>query len=87
MPSGKTVSPANQALLEGPTAGFSAAPVTLSGTQTVARLTVKCDLIATKEPVTLSVLGAAKIGEQVLPRGCARRGSDAAFLVAALGPG
>ena len=54
--------------LKDPPAGFSAAPVTLSGTQTVARLTVKCNLVATKEPVTLSVLGTAKIGEQELVR-------------------
>jgi hypothetical protein len=54
--------------LKDPPAGFSAAPVTLSGTQTVARLTVKCTLVATKEPVTLSVLGAAKIGGQELAR-------------------
>ena len=49
--------------LKDPPAGFSASPVTLSGTQAVARLTFKCDLTATKEPVTLSVVGSAKIGE------------------------
>jgi hypothetical protein len=54
--------------LKDPPAGFSAAPVTLSGTQTVARLTVKCNLVATKEPVALSILGAAKIGGQELAR-------------------
>ncbi len=50
--------------LKDPPAGFSSPPVTLSGTQTVARLTFKCDLAATKESVNLSIVGSAKIGEK-----------------------
>jgi hypothetical protein len=49
--------------LKDPPPGFSAAPVTLSGTQVVARLTFKSDLVATKEPVSLSIVGSAKIEE------------------------
>jgi hypothetical protein len=44
--------------------GFSAPPVTLSGTQTVARLMLRCDLGAMKEPANLSVVGSAKIGDK-----------------------
>lgn len=47
--------------LKDPPPGFSASPVTMSGTQVVARLTFKSDLIATKEPVSLSIVGSAKI--------------------------
>ena len=54
--------------LQDPPAGFSASPVTLSGTQVVARLTVKSDLVATAEPVSLSIVGSAKIGEQEIVR-------------------
>jgi hypothetical protein len=50
--------------LKEPPAGFSAVPVTLTGTQTVARLTLKSDLVATKEPVNLFVQGSAKIQER-----------------------
>ena len=45
-------------------AGFSASPVILSGTQSVARLTIKSDLAVTKTPVSLSVVGSAKIGDR-----------------------
>jgi hypothetical protein len=45
-----------------PPPGFSATPVTLAGTQLVARLTIKTDLPATHEPVPLSIVGTAKIG-------------------------
>jgi hypothetical protein len=50
--------------LKVPPAGFSSSPVTLTGTQTMARLTIKTDLVATNEPVSLSVVGSAKIGEK-----------------------
>lgn len=50
--------------LREPPAGFSAAPVSLSGTQAVARLTLKTDRVATTEPVNLSVVGSAKIQER-----------------------
>ena len=49
--------------LKDPPPGFSASPVTLSGTQVVARLTFKSDLVATKEPLSLSIVGSAKINE------------------------
>jgi hypothetical protein len=52
--------------LKDPPAGFSAYSVTLSSTQTVARLTIKTDLVATKEPVDLSVIGTAKLSDQEL---------------------
>ena len=50
--------------LKDPPAGFSAPPATLAATQTVARLNIKTTLVDTKEPVTLSVVGSAKIGDQ-----------------------
>ena len=50
--------------LKNPPAGFSAAPISLSGTQALARLTLKTDLVATREPVNLSVVGSAKIEGQ-----------------------
>jgi hypothetical protein len=51
-------------LLTNAPAGFSSFPVTLSGTQAVARLTIKADMVATKDPVNLSIVGVAKIGER-----------------------
>lgn len=54
--------------LKDPPAGFSASPAMLSGTQTVARLTVRSSLMATEEPVSLSIVGSAKIGEKELTR-------------------
>ena len=48
--------------LKDPPVGFSSAPVTLSGTQMVAQLSLKSDLVATEGPVTLSVVGRAQIG-------------------------
>jgi len=54
--------------LKDPPAGFSAAPGTLWPTQTVARLTLKTDLLATPEPVNLSIRGTARIGDQELVR-------------------
>jgi hypothetical protein len=50
--------------LKDPPSGFSAPPTTLAATQTVGRLNVKTTLLATKEPVTLSVVGSAKIADQ-----------------------
>jgi hypothetical protein len=50
--------------LKDPPAGFSAFPVTLAATQTVARLPLKGPLAPTQEPLTLSVVGSAKIGQK-----------------------
>lgn len=50
--------------LKSPPKGFSASPVTLAATQTVARLTLKSDLVATEEPVNLTVVGNAKLGDR-----------------------
>lgn len=47
--------------LKDPPPGFSSSPVTLSSTQSVARLTIKTDRVATAEPITLSVVGSARI--------------------------
>ncbi len=52
--------------LKDPPEGFSAPPVTLSGTQTVARLNIRTTLSATPKPVALSVVGTAKLGDQAL---------------------
>lgn len=54
--------------LRNPPPGFSATPVTLFATQTVARLTLKCDLPATPEPVNLVIQGSARIGENEIVR-------------------
>jgi hypothetical protein len=48
--------------LQNPPKGFSPMPLTLSGTQTIARLAVKTDVTELKQPVTLVVEGRAKIG-------------------------
>jgi hypothetical protein len=50
--------------LKNPPPGFSAAPVTLSGTQEVARLTIKSDLLETAGPVNLTIAGTGRIGER-----------------------
>ena len=50
--------------LKDPPPGFSASPVSLSGTQEVARLTLKTTLVETEEPVNLTIAGSAKIGER-----------------------
>ncbi len=52
--------------LKDPPAGFSAAPVILAATQTVARISIKTSLISTPEPVSLSILGTAKCGDHEL---------------------
>ncbi|MEI7937949.1 MAG: hypothetical protein WCK27_14770 [Verrucomicrobiota bacterium] len=50
--------------LRNPPPGFSADPVSLTGTQEVARLTIKTTLAESAEPVNLTVVGKAKVGEQ-----------------------
>jgi hypothetical protein len=50
--------------LKDPPPGFSSAPVTVSGKQTVGRLVVKTDLAATEGPVDLVIEGRAKIDDQ-----------------------
>ena len=50
--------------LKDPPSGFSASPVTISGTQIVARLNLKTDLTVTKSPVNLSIVGSAKIQDK-----------------------
>ena len=50
--------------LKAPPPGFSADKQSISGTQEVARLTIKTSLIETNEPINLTVMGIAKIGEQ-----------------------
>jgi len=52
--------------LKDPPMGFSSAPVTLSATQAMARITLKTTLDATKEPVNLTVVGSAKMGDAVI---------------------
>jgi hypothetical protein len=47
-------------------AGFSANPVTLSATQTVARIGIRTSLAATEQPVSLFIMGTAKAGERPL---------------------
>jgi hypothetical protein len=47
--------------LKDPPAGFSAAAASLTGTQTVARLTIRSSLVSTPEPVDLSIIGIARI--------------------------
>jgi hypothetical protein len=48
--------------LKDPPQGFSAYPVSISGTQEVVRLTVKTTLVDTPDPANLTVAGTAKIG-------------------------
>ena len=50
--------------LKDPPPGFSAYPVSISGTQEMVRLTLKTTLVETPEPVNLTIAGSAKIGEQ-----------------------
>jgi hypothetical protein len=51
-----------------PPAGLSAAPVTLTGTQTVARLTLKSDVVSLREPVRLTLVGSATVRTQEVVR-------------------
>ncbi len=55
--------------LDDPPAGVSATPVTLAANQTMTRLNLKGTAAAAKAPVTLSVIGSAKIGGQEIVRG------------------
>jgi hypothetical protein len=54
--------------LKDPPAGFSAPAASLATTQTVARINMKTTLLGKREPVALSVVGSAKIGEQDITR-------------------
>ncbi|MCX6902306.1 MAG: hypothetical protein NTW03_02260 [Verrucomicrobia bacterium] len=54
--------------LKDPPAGFTALPVTLPTTQTVGRLTFKAPPTPAKEPVNLSIIGSAKMGENTITR-------------------
>lgn len=54
--------------LKDPPPGFSAAPVTMPGNRTVTRFTIKTDQVATAEPVRLSIVGTAKIGQKEITR-------------------
>ena len=55
-------------VLKNPPTGFSAFPISLSGTQAMVRLTLKTTLVATEEPINLSVVGSAKIEGQDVTR-------------------
>ena len=46
--------------------GFTAQPVTLTGTQAMARLSFKTSRITTNEPLSLTVQGWAKLGDQII---------------------
>ena len=54
--------------LKDPPSGFSASSVTLSATQTVTRLTLRSSFLSTKDPVNLTVIGSAKIGNKEIIR-------------------
>ncbi len=54
--------------LKDPPAGFVASPVSLVGTQQVARVTIKADLKDTKAPVNLQLVGKAKAGSTEIAR-------------------
>ena len=54
--------------LKDPPAGFSAPPVTMLATQTVARLNIRTTLASNQEPVSLTVVGAAKLDNLELSR-------------------
>ncbi len=54
--------------LKDPPTGFSASPAAFGATQTVARLNIKTTLSETKGPITLSVVGSAKIGGEEVVR-------------------
>jgi hypothetical protein len=50
--------------LSNPPAGFSAAPSTIAGNQTVGRLGIRTTLLETKQPVPLVIEGRAAIGDE-----------------------
>ncbi len=54
--------------LNQPPAGFSATPATLVATQAVGRIRIKAGSAATNGPVTLSLVGTAKAGENMIVR-------------------
>lgn len=54
--------------LKDPPPGFSAAPVVMSGTQTVARLNIRATREATREPVSLSVVGTVRLHDWQIAR-------------------
>jgi hypothetical protein len=54
--------------LKDPPPGFSAAPVILTGSQTVARFNFKGGPAPTKEPVRLSIVGSTKMGNREIVR-------------------
>jgi hypothetical protein len=54
--------------LKNPPPGFTNAPITLAATQSVARITIRTTLASAPEPVTLTVRGTAKVGEQEFSR-------------------
>jgi hypothetical protein len=52
--------------LANPPVGFASETVTIPPTQNMAKITIRTELVATAEPVTLSVIGKAVLGERVL---------------------
>ena len=50
--------------LKNPPAGFTSVPVSISGTQEVARLNLRTTLAETPEPINLTIAGSAMIGER-----------------------
>ena len=50
--------------LKDPPAGLSALPLTLSGTQTITRFSMRTSLTASSHPMNLAIEGRAKIGER-----------------------
>jgi hypothetical protein len=54
--------------LDNPPPGFSAAPVMIASTQSVARITIKTDTVATEGPVRLTFVGTARSAEREIVR-------------------
>jgi hypothetical protein len=54
--------------LQDPPAGFSAQPVTLGPGQTMARFNLRGSAAATAQPVSLSIVGQARMGEKEITR-------------------
>jgi hypothetical protein len=54
--------------LKEPPAGFSAPSITMAATQTVARLTLRGPATPTEEPLSLSIVGSAKMGDKEIVR-------------------
>lgn len=53
-----------QIVLEDPSRGFTAKPLTISGTQTMARLTIKTSLLSTTNLQGLSIVGVGRDGDR-----------------------